>query len=282
MKKIFTLTLVALSVITHAQVSPEQQSMLDAEWAFIKMAKEKSTHEAFVAQFTDETVLFDNGPVNAKKLYEGRKPGPGWLDWQPCFSDIAASNDFGYNTGPWKFHRDQNSDAIAYGYFVSVWKKQADGTWKLAFDGGISTPKPESLPALKVSTIKTKKKKESKGTFNDMLLELEKNFIAALSNNRESTYQQYLSQEARVYRNNLFPAVNGDESMNLIRQDNQNRYVYNVTAVDVASSGDLGFAYGSVVITKPDNTQVTVGYARIWKREDGKNWKLILDLVSSN
>jgi ketosteroid isomerase-like protein len=282
MKKIFTLTLVALSVITHAQVSPEQQSMLDAEWAFIKMAKEKSTHEAFVAQFTDETVLFDNGPVNAKKLYEGRKPGPGWLDWQPCFSDIAASNDFGYNTGPWKFHRDQNSDAIAYGYFVSVWKKHADGTWKLAFDGGISTPKPESLPALKVSTIKTKKKKESKGTFNDMLLELEKNFIAALSNNRESTYQQYLSQEARVYRNNLFPAANGDESMNLIRQDNQNRYVYNVTAVDVASSGDFGFAYGSVVITKPDNTQVTVGYARIWKREDGKNWKLILDLVSSN
>jgi ketosteroid isomerase-like protein len=51
----------------------------------------------------------------------------------------------------------------------------------------------------------------------------------------------------------------------------------------VASSGDPGYVYGKsvVAITKDGNTKtVNRNYLRIWKKEDGNSWKIVLDLVN--
>jgi ketosteroid isomerase-like protein len=61
------------------------------------------------------------------------------------------------------------------------------------------------------------------------------------------------------------------------------KFSYQTIDALVASSGDLGYAYGKAIIAiKNDgNTKTLNGnYLRIWKKEDGTNWKLVLDLVN--
>lgn len=66
------------------------------------------------------------------------------LSWSPVYSEIAASGDLGYTFGRWKRVGPSSSgaDTAYYGVYVSIWKKQKDGSWKYVFDGGNDTPGP--------------------------------------------------------------------------------------------------------------------------------------------
>ena len=162
MKRIFlSQFFITLFFWSEAQtIHPNLQSLVEAEWAFINLAKETNTRDAFWAQFTDETIVFGEGPVNAKKSYENQKTNASWLKWEPIYSDIAASGDFGYNTGPWEFRTVKTDEkAVAFGHFVSLWKRQEDGIWKLLLDIGIDHPKPNSTPQWKTSSIESVRRK---------------------------------------------------------------------------------------------------------------------------
>lgn len=61
------------------------------------------------------------------------------------------------------------------------------------------------------------------------------------------------------------------------------KFSYQTIDAVVASSGDLGYAYGKAIIaiTNDGNTKTLNGnYLRNWKKSDGTDWKLVLDLVN--
>ena len=64
------------------------------------------------------------------------------LRWQPTFADIAKSGDLGYTTGESTTRTpDEKGQMLeSHGRYVTIWKKQTDGTWKVALDIGTSTP----------------------------------------------------------------------------------------------------------------------------------------------
>ena len=86
---------------------------------------------------------FGPGAVNGKKWMiehpvppSDKKPV---LAWQPSFAGMAASGDMGFTTGPWEAKADiKDEKPSGVGHFVTVWKKQADGSWKFVVDLGIS------------------------------------------------------------------------------------------------------------------------------------------------
>jgi len=142
------------------------------------------------------------------------------MKWEPIYTDMAASGDFGYNTGPWEFRVNKTDEKpVAYGHFISVWKKQQDGSWKLAIDIGIDHPQPTEKPALATSSIKTKKKKGPIDEFKNQLIELEKNFIQSSSNDLEKAYNDYLSKEARVYRVGYTPFTTLESAKEAIKNN---------------------------------------------------------------
>jgi ketosteroid isomerase-like protein len=68
------------------------------------------------------------------------------LTWQPTLAFASAGGDLGYTLGSWQ-SRHYNADgkaAVATGKYVTIWRKQADGTWKVVFDGG----NPDSSPQM--------------------------------------------------------------------------------------------------------------------------------------
>ena len=67
----------------------------------------------------------------------GGKAGPKTIFWEPVQAEAAISGEIGYTRGNWKF---EQPDTCLFGCYITVWKKQSDGSWKWTYDGGNSTP----------------------------------------------------------------------------------------------------------------------------------------------
>ncbi|MCB0466145.1 MAG: nuclear transport factor 2 family protein [Aequorivita sp.] len=62
------------------------------------------------------------------------------ITWHPVNGEVAKSGELGYTWGDWQF---KTQDTTYYGNYVTIWKKQADGNWKMCLDGGNNTPNPK-------------------------------------------------------------------------------------------------------------------------------------------
>jgi ketosteroid isomerase-like protein len=140
----------AVGQIAFAQKMSNQatlDSLVAAERGFASASVAKGTREAFIMNLADDSTLFRPHAVAGKKWMMEQPARPGLLTWKPIFADVSASGELGYTTGPWEFRRNGPDDKeVAHGNFVSLWKKQADGTWKVVVDTGISNPPPTSKP----------------------------------------------------------------------------------------------------------------------------------------
>jgi hypothetical protein len=89
---------------------------------------------AWLEWFAVEGVMFRSGAVNAQAFMRGNpapQPAPpGAFDWRPIYGDVSEAGDLGYNTGPVKVTSLGRSDR----FFFSVWRRGADGRWKVVVD----------------------------------------------------------------------------------------------------------------------------------------------------
>jgi uncharacterized protein (TIGR02246 family) len=58
--------------------------------------------------------------------------------------------------------------------------------------------------------------------------------------------------------------------------------VRTISLHEVTSSGDLGYALGTVVIRIPSGRELTTKYATIWPRDADGRWRLAVDSSSPN
>jgi ketosteroid isomerase-like protein len=95
--------------------------------------------QAFLDNLEPGAILLRPDVVDGRQWIAARPDPPIVLDWKPVFVDAAAAGDLAISTGPWK--NTSKADATrppAYGQFVSIWRRGADGTWKVLLDHGIS------------------------------------------------------------------------------------------------------------------------------------------------
>lgn len=55
------------------------------------------------------------------------------LSWQPTKGEISKSGDLGFTYGVYEL---KMKDSVYKGTYVSIWKKQKDGSWKFVLDAG--------------------------------------------------------------------------------------------------------------------------------------------------
>ncbi|MEO8446045.1 MAG: DUF4440 domain-containing protein [bacterium] len=118
--------------------------IMNGDKLFCEYALKEGFFNAFKKFGADNIVKFGEGqnPTigmnELVKTFEG-KSGTKNLSWYPVNGEVAASGDLGYTWGNWKLTA---KDSTYYGNYFTVWKKQKDGKWKVALDGGNSTPQP--------------------------------------------------------------------------------------------------------------------------------------------
>jgi ketosteroid isomerase-like protein len=223
-----------------------------------------------------------NGPTVGKKDWEARPEDKALLSWRPSFVDIAASGDWGFDFGPWEYIPNrEDGKAVAYGQFVTVWKKLPDGKWTVATDIGISHPQQDAPVSVSTSAIKT-----VKGSVPDKqeLMSMEKRFIQATSADRKKAYSEVLSSEGKLFRKGKFPAITR-ETIEKILEEDIPLSEFKLVGADASPSGDMAFVYGTLskdvtIAGEALPHLLTYNFIHIWKKEEGKGWKLVLDILN--
>lgn len=63
------------------------------------------------------------------------------LTWDPTFAAVSSSGDLGYTVGTYESARRVDGDRVVdRGTYLTVWRRQADGAWKVEADIGNPAP----------------------------------------------------------------------------------------------------------------------------------------------
>src|SRR5215210_763729 len=281
--KSILIVLVCLAAQVIAQAQTPLQEMVKTEQAFSRMAEEKNTRDAFLAFIADDGLLFRPGAVNGKKWMlehpvppSDKKP---LLAWQPSFAGMAASGDMGFTTGPWEFKSDIKDEKPAgFGHFMTVWKKQPDGSWKFVVDRGISHPQsggPQTLWQPTAANQKTSAKVVDQASARNALLDRDRQYSAdRLRQGLVKTFLSYASPEVRLYRADNLPFIGRQASAGALTTA-KGQFTWQPIAGDVSRAGDLGYTHGKYEVADDTKKVIEHGsYVRIWKKQDGV-WRIV-------
>jgi ketosteroid isomerase-like protein len=271
-----------------SQDNPDWTSLVKAERAFAAASLAKGTRTAFLEFLAEDSILFRPSPVPGKKWIAEHPAPPTLLTWEPVFADVAQSGDLGYTTGPWEIRPKSPQDKpTAYGQYVSVWKRQADGTWKAVIDLGISHAAPEGNPKiLQPSNFKAGSEKARRNVRIDEerseLLAFDRELASSVSEKGSAqAYLRYLADDARLFREKTVPVAGKREIFAILSQSG-GKPVLQPNRADISNAADLGYTYGTSRSMASDSAGavgVAGNYVHIWKRR-GNRWTLVLDIES--
>jgi ketosteroid isomerase-like protein len=123
----------------------EKQTLVRTELAFSDFAGKNGIPSAFYNFIAEDGIaLSSTGPPNTKDTFrkqmdrENKSPSKTRLEWKPIFTEVSESGDIGYNFGPFKYTavNAEGKEQFLFGYFMTIWKKRPDGSWRFVFDGG--------------------------------------------------------------------------------------------------------------------------------------------------
>jgi ketosteroid isomerase-like protein len=126
----------AAGCVDHATNEELVLQVREAENAFAKTMAARD-HGSFESHIADEAIFFGKQGVlrgraavvaGWKPLFEGAKAP---FSWEPERVEVLDSGMLAFSTGP---VRDPEGRQI--GTFNSIWRREADGRWKIVFDKG--------------------------------------------------------------------------------------------------------------------------------------------------
>ena len=131
----------------------ERNSLLEADLSFSRTCEEKGAAQAFYEFFWPDGVSLTAGepPIRGREAIKVHLAAgtPGFFRWQPSAADVSQSADVGYTWGTGILQTKGPDEKLRIGYckYVSVWKKQNSGRWKVVlFSTSPSPPPAERRP----------------------------------------------------------------------------------------------------------------------------------------
>ena len=128
-----------------AAVAPEQV-LLQADRDFAQATAQRRL-AGWMEFMAEDAVLFSGKPVVGKEairaFYAPAFANPDFqLRWQPVRAEMFPAGNMGYTSGRYELHsrNSQGKSVLARGSYVTVWRKQPDGKWKVVADGGSPDP----------------------------------------------------------------------------------------------------------------------------------------------
>jgi len=258
------------------------QKMVETERAFARRATETTVRQAFIDFFADESVGFEPDPVPARESLRKRttpqQPGFQVL-WEPRLGDIAASGDLGYLTGPAEYINPGKPNT--YSCYFSVWKRQADGEFRVILDVGIATPeKTPFAPGFVRSPAASEwTGREARERAEASLMAADKTFAAAIaSRGASAAFASTMHVAGRLNRQGTQPMTRAQAVAWLARE------VVEMTSepikVETGASDDFGYTWGKYTAKGP--TQSPSGYyIRVWMRKADGSWQLVSDITTT-
>jgi ketosteroid isomerase-like protein len=277
------LLLVTLPVAPVEPVSPQLQALVDTERAFAQTAKVKGLRDSFLEYFSADSIALVPAPESAVERLRAQPSVPFSeleIVWEPRLGDIAASNDIGWLTGPSTITNHSAAQPVPrYGNYLSVWRREPDGRWRVYIDVGAPVPE---LPAFRPGFTRmpfgdryaggegkeaaTRALAKADGLLNER--------IAAIG--AAKAYTERMTSESRLHRPGLPTAV-GPAAISARASGVAGSMSATFAAAEAARSGDVGFSYGTYDLKGSPSEQGA--YVRIWTRDASGAWFVVVDVA---
>lgn len=132
--------------LSDPTVKPGKILLFDLEARFAKDVLERGGH-AFADWFAEDGVALNNGKAPligrvAIARSAAWSPKDYQLIWTPTDATMGPSGDIGYTWGHFEGHsKDANGNPVTTsGRYITIWRKQPDGAWKVVLDAGSNEP----------------------------------------------------------------------------------------------------------------------------------------------
>ncbi|UCG85021.1 MAG: DUF4440 domain-containing protein [Gemmatimonadota bacterium] len=143
---VIALLLVAVNSCDSApDLAAARQAIMDADRAFAQATAARGV-DGWVSYFTDDGVQFPPGGSISGHAAIRELMTPAFADtnfsltWEPVSAEVAQAADLGYTVGRYESRLlgPDGLESVRTGSYVSIWRRQPDGSWKVALD--IGTP----------------------------------------------------------------------------------------------------------------------------------------------
>jgi ketosteroid isomerase-like protein len=266
----------------QADILPPLQTLVDTERAFAEAATHKGIRDSFLEYFADDAVAFSPEAVSATERLRSRPARPfseHELRWEPRTGDVASSGELGWLTGPSTFIDHTAAEAKPQpGNYLSVWRRQQDGRWRVFIDVGSQPPQPvtfaRGFTRFPLSTRYAGKDSKEKSA---AALRAAEDGLNARSRagGAATAYSEVTTGASRLHRNGFLPSI-GPAAIRAWLAEHAPTVIASTTAVDVAASGDLGYSYG---VCETSGTPPRRAYVRVWQRDGSGTWLLVADVL---
>jgi len=253
-------------------------SLVAAERAFAAMSVEHGMRDAFLTYLAPEGVVFAPDATNGMEAWKSRPTSNATLRWAPEMAEISGAGDLGWTTGPWEYQPAGDAHATACGHFVSVWRRQADGTFKLAADLGISHPPQSSVTVDNVQFRPGPAHEPAEwgkthgvhaASFDHELAERSRRTSISMAFSSIATDKVRLNLQGDTPRVGRLEAIGALDSLD-------GAWHFLLEGSGSARSGDLAYTYGEVqrFLHGAKTPADTCAYLHIWRRDIGNRWEL--------
>jgi hypothetical protein len=125
---------------------PSAQPIVDNERAFERAVIERGTRAGFLEFLAETSVRLQPQPTPGRAaIEEGPAPGAP-LRWRPDLASISGRGDFGWASGPFLAYATSTAEPpVAAGHYLTVWRREDGGAWRVLLDGGAPYPLDDRL-----------------------------------------------------------------------------------------------------------------------------------------
>ena len=134
------------NLLSQPTLSPGALVLIELEASFAKSVA-AGGGKAFATWFADDAVTLNNGrpPILGRANIAAQAqwdPKTYQLSWIPSGAQMGPSNDMGFTWGHYEGRStDKNGQpVVTSGRYMTIWKKQPDGKWKVAMDASATEP----------------------------------------------------------------------------------------------------------------------------------------------
>lgn len=265
--------IILFSLGAFAQRKSQIENLVENENNFARAATEKSVKQAFLDFLADDSIMFVPQKIDGKTYWNSRPVTKSSLVWYPVFADVSSNGALGYTTGHAEFRPDgATGEKVFYSDFATIWRKQADGSWKAALDVGISHDK---LPTEDKNWTSPKDAETNAGEIKIPASDSVNNFFdLATTKNLKTAYKLYAADYVRFLREGKFPIIGKQNALKEVGKD-KIKFGKNMT---LQTAGDLGYVVTSYELRNGDKLTEQGNIVQFWKSINGK-WQIVLDVV---
>jgi ketosteroid isomerase-like protein len=274
--------LAAFAALPAAAGPAAVRSLVAAERAFSALSVEKGIRASFLTYLAPSSVVFRPTPTDGRKAVMSRPATTTpTLIWEPSFAEVSAAGDLGYDSGPWELRYPAGGQPTLHGHFISVWKKQPDGAWRVVVDIGVGHASPptggvgsgefsagpaHSAPAAAPANLRRLDAAYSKAVRAQGLL---------------AAFSARAAEDVRFNTEGAFPFIGMAAARAQVAQA-PGVFEFLPSGSGLAASRDLGYTYGLASRFEPGTSTAADSsvYLHVWRRGASGTWRLALAVMN--